>query len=348
DFTIVLLGAVEQWLLPLSLHFLHATGLTQERLKVNRTTTNLLRLLRLLRLMRLLRLIRDIPPLHTLAVGILESLQGMTWVFLLALLVLYSCGIMCTQLIGHRLLVGEDCPQAVVDIFPHVGESMFVLFKVMNADAQVLDPLFEYMQISKMITAYFMILANWAILAILTAVVSENLINACAPPGTQPGGRRIEAQAARAASLSCFEKAMETDPSFREYREYQEMEEGNEVELLPAETQRLGFWQRCGVRLLCLTLLCYFLPMLSFIPLAIFGGVQLPSPWDSGYNQGTPVQVAPPAKEMPSGRWYWNLPLASMVLIFFPLTVVAILYHLKMRAVRRQQMIDSLLSAECV
>lgn len=37
-----------------------------------------------------------------------------------------------------------------------------------------------------------MILANWAILAILTAVVSENLINACAPPGTQPGGRRIE------------------------------------------------------------------------------------------------------------------------------------------------------------
>lgn len=180
DFTIVLLGAVEQWLLPLSLHFLHATGLTQERLKVNRTTTNLLRLLRLLRLMRLLRLIRDIPPLHTLAVGILESLQGMTWVFLLALLVLYSCGIMCTQLIGHRLLVGEDCPQAVVDIFPHVGESMFVLFKVMNADAQVLDPLFEYMQISKMITAYFMILANWAILAILTAVVSENLINACA------------------------------------------------------------------------------------------------------------------------------------------------------------------------
>lgn len=52
-------------------------------------------------------------------------------------------------------------------------------------------------------------------------------------------------------------------------------------------------------------------------------------------------------QEMPAGRWYWNLPLVSMLLILVPLAVVFVLYHLKMRAVRRQQMIDSLLS-ECV
>ena len=65
-----------------------------------------------------------------------------------------------------------------------------------------------------------------------------------------------------------------------------------------------------------------------------------PCPW--------PHVAIPDPKEMPTGRWYWNLPLVSMILILFPLAVVFVLYHLKMRAVRRQQMIDSLLSAECV
>ena len=85
----------------------------------------------------------------------------------------------------------------------------------MNADTGPLDPLFHAMPVSKLFTACrqlsfhsaglgphgtlrltqcaadtlaifpvvdlgFMILSNWAILAILTAVVSENLISACA------------------------------------------------------------------------------------------------------------------------------------------------------------------------
>ncbi|CAJ1430405.1 unnamed protein product [Effrenium voratum] len=103
--------------------------------------------------------------------------------------------------------------------------------------------------------------------------------------------------------------------------------------------------QWVGVRVLCLVLTCYFLPMLAFIPLAVFGGIQMPSPWAGDYNREAPVKSAP-SKEMPSGKWYWNLPLVSMVLILLPLAVVFALYHLKMRAIRRQQMIDSLL--ECV
>ena len=74
------------------------------------------------------------------------------WVFLLALLVLYAFGILCTQLIGHRLLV-TTAPEDVVEIFPTVGESMFVLFKVMNADTEILEPLFGYLQASKLVTA---------------------------------------------------------------------------------------------------------------------------------------------------------------------------------------------------
>ncbi|CAE7733548.1 unnamed protein product [Symbiodinium necroappetens] len=183
DLLIVLLGVVEQWVLPVVGFSLYMSGAVEEAPfatdKPQTQAMRLLRLARLLRLMRLLRLIRNIPPLYTLAMGILESFQGMTWVFLLALVVLYTCAILCTQLIGHRLVVPVDFPESASQVFPTVGTSMFVLFKVMNADTQPLDPLLNAMPISKLFTAWFMILSNWAILAILTAVVSENLISAC-------------------------------------------------------------------------------------------------------------------------------------------------------------------------
>ncbi|CAE7039535.1 unnamed protein product [Symbiodinium natans] len=100
---------------------------------------------------------------------------------------------------------------------------------------------------------------------------------------------------------------------------------------------QLNFCQRCGIRVLCLVLTCYFLPMLSFIPLVVFGGVQLPSPWEKGYNKEAPVATVP-AAEMPSGQWYWNLPLVTCILLFLPTGIVAVLYQLKMRTIRRQHM----------
>ena len=37
----------------------------------------------------------------------------------------------------------------------------------------------------------------------------------------------------------------------------------------------------------------YFIPMLSFIPLALFGGLHTPSPWDGHYNQDAPEPNLP-------------------------------------------------------
>ncbi|CAK9082802.1 unnamed protein product [Durusdinium trenchii] len=94
--------------------------------------------------------------------------------------------------------------------------------------------------------------------------------------------------------------------------------EGGHFSLKPDELESDGHeltrCQRCGIGTLCLVLTCYFLPMLSFIPLALFGGVQTPSPWQGQYNKDAPVPVMP-SKEMPSGRWYWNLPLVSLILV---------------------------------
>ncbi|CAJ1380987.1 unnamed protein product [Effrenium voratum] len=124
---------------------------------------------------------------------------------------------------------------------------------------------------------------------------------------------------------------------------FQEMQpEGEE----PNELQQLSIFQRCGIGMLCFVLTCYFIPMLSFIPLAIFGGLHTPSPWAGQYNQEAPVPVVP-SKEMPTGRWYWSLPMASLVLILVPTGIVFTMYKLKMRSMRRQQLAEGFVE-DCV
>merc|ERR1740138_1496747 len=103
-----------------------------------------LRLARLLRILRLVRLVKNIPPLFTLIVGILQAMQGMAWVLVLTAVFLYA----------------------------------FALFKVMNGDTEPVEPLFQALPISKLGFVLYMVVSSWAILSILTAVVSENMINA--------------------------------------------------------------------------------------------------------------------------------------------------------------------------
>ena len=98
---------------------------------------------------------------------------------------------------------------------------------------------------------------------------------------------------------------------------------------------RLSLCQRFGIGTLCLVMTCYFIPMLSFIPLALFGGLQTPSPWDGNYNKEAPKPTIP-AEEMPSGRWYWNLPLVSLILLLVPSGIIFAMYQLKMRSLRSQ------------
>lgn len=178
DLVIVISGVVDMWILPLlgslSSFFDHSLPSSENHLQ----GMVVLRLLRLLRILRVIRLIRDVPPLFLLLKGIIQSLQGIGWVTVLTFLVLYTFALLTTRLIGHGLLMPSDVPDDVLEVFPTVPESMFVLFKVMNGDTSPLSSLFDLEPWTKVGCAGFMILSNWAILAILTAVVSENLINA--------------------------------------------------------------------------------------------------------------------------------------------------------------------------
>merc|ERR1712118_534444 len=74
------------------------------------------------------------------------------------------------------LLPGET-QELAKTLFPSVPESMFVFFLVMNGDQSIVEPLLNYMPSLKVFFVFFTVASSWAILSILTAVVSENMIS---------------------------------------------------------------------------------------------------------------------------------------------------------------------------
>jgi len=136
----------------------------------------ILRTMRLLRVMRLLRLLRSVKPLHRLLVGVVEAMHGMQWVLLLTFILLYASAIVFTILVGKGLIF-EEIPEGAEENFGSVMQSLFMLFKLMNDDQSVADSIITTVP-GKIIFMGFMVVSNWAILAILTSVVSDNMISA--------------------------------------------------------------------------------------------------------------------------------------------------------------------------
>eukprot|EP00746_Dinoflagellata_sp_MGD_P145120 gnl/MRDRNA2_/MRDRNA2_77771_c0_seq1.p1 gnl/MRDRNA2_/MRDRNA2_77771_c0~~gnl/MRDRNA2_/MRDRNA2_77771_c0_seq1.p1 ORF type:complete len:620 (+),score=129.78 gnl/MRDRNA2_/MRDRNA2_77771_c0_seq1:111-1970(+) len=183
DFFIVMSGVIDQWCIPV----LQATGLEKkgeggEKMGV---IVMLMRMLRLLRIVRLFRLVRIVRPLYELAQGVLEAVQGMFWVLVLMVMVLYAIAILCTRLIGHGVILPD--PEALAkdaelvdirELFRTVPDSMFALFGSMSSWSLIqLNPLFEDMPLLKPIFVLFYVYSAWALLAVMTGVVSENMIS---------------------------------------------------------------------------------------------------------------------------------------------------------------------------
>lgn len=181
DFVIVVGGVVDQWMVPTIMFIQEAlfdehSSVNADAADVSRIMTTL-RLARMLRILRLARLVRNMPPLFDLATGVLMAMQGMFWVLVLTALLLYVFAILCVRLIGEGIVFPTgQAPPEIVQLFPNIGQSMFVLFIVMNGDMGPLDDLFVDLPQSKFAFAMFIVVSNWAILAIFTAVVSENMI----------------------------------------------------------------------------------------------------------------------------------------------------------------------------
>jgi len=178
DFTIVLGGIIDEWMMPAISLIQTLMGMKKAPMFEVGEIMTTLRMARLLRILRLVRLVKNVPPLFTLIVGILQAMQGMAWVLVLTAVFLYAFALLSVRLIGHGLLFGGMAPPEVAAIFPSVPQSMFVLFKVMNGDDTIIEPLFQALPMSKLVFVLYMVVSSWAILSILTAVVAENMINA--------------------------------------------------------------------------------------------------------------------------------------------------------------------------
>merc|ERR1719478_168059 len=76
------------------------------------------------------------------------------------------------------MIYGDEGPtQEALDVFGSVSQSLFSLFELMNGDTSVIEPI-KHLVIGRLIFAAFMVISNWAILAILTAVVSDQMMSA--------------------------------------------------------------------------------------------------------------------------------------------------------------------------
>jgi len=183
DFAIVVGLMMDLWLAPVLQFWHHVSGQPPSGLDSSMPLVKpymerlilMLRIARLLRFLRLVHLMKSIPPLHALMLGLRQSLQGMVWVFLMTLALLYLAAVLCVTLIGHGLAFGSNPPMSVAKIFPTVLDSMYVLFQVMQGDTSDLLPLFEAVPISKAIFAAFMVISSWALMALLVAVVSASV-----------------------------------------------------------------------------------------------------------------------------------------------------------------------------
>lgn len=184
DLCIVVCGAFDQWFMPLyqavKASIDKVEGTHQGRSKMT-VIFMLLRMARLLRIVRLFRLIKIIQPLYELAQGILEALQGMFWVLVFMIMTMYACAMLCTLFIGDgELFALETAPEdtaAFREMFQTVSSSLFALFGTMSSwSLTKLVPLFKEVPAFRLFFVIFYIYSSWALLAVMTGVVSENMI----------------------------------------------------------------------------------------------------------------------------------------------------------------------------
>jgi len=224
DFTMVAGGAIELWVLPLI--FLVMTLITGEACDFSNSLSDgmkFLRMFRLLRVLRLVRLLRTIRPLYNLLLGTFEALKAMQWFMVLVMVTIYAWGITWTVLIGRDMLpppMTGNLTHRTIDkalyaeahrLFGTVPDSMFSLFKLMNADTSVVATMTHTYQ-GQLLAACFIILANWALLAILTSVVCDNMFRSSAKVDEEYAKEQAgELRKSRIARLEVIFSKLDTD-----------------------------------------------------------------------------------------------------------------------------------------
>lgn len=147
--------------------------------------------LRMLWLLRMVRLIGLVPQLHELFHGVLDALQGLFWVLVFMVLLLYAVAILTTRLIGQVELSEEA--QEIQLLFKDTGTSMMTLFNIMTAwSLDPLLPFFDLVPAAKPWFVMFYIFEGWVLLAVMTGTVSFRMISSKAKIDTSEAEMQAE------------------------------------------------------------------------------------------------------------------------------------------------------------
>merc|ERR1719387_2998466 len=97
----------------------------------------------------------------------------MFWVLVLTFVALYALSIVTTRMMHG---ITATLPDETRGLFATIPASMFSLFAVMNKqDWAQINPLLELLPWTKPIFVIFTIYCSWALLSVMTGVVSDNM-----------------------------------------------------------------------------------------------------------------------------------------------------------------------------
>lgn len=179
DFTIANIAIIDTWILPL--------------VQDQKSSLGAFKVFRLLRLLRMLKVMHMIPELMTVVEGLMSSIKSMFWIFMLLVIVLYSAGICCVEVIGNQAGGYPGRTENIPDIRANVVDSfntylyfgsvirsmVSLLNVVLMADWNtVIRPVFE---VQSYMIAFFVLLAllcSFGLFNVIIGVVVERTTEA--------------------------------------------------------------------------------------------------------------------------------------------------------------------------
>jgi len=168
DFSLVLIGVLDTWIMPLA-------GTT-----TNIRFVTLFRLLRLMRLFRLLRVLRFLKELMLLVSGIASAMRAMVWGMFLLAITIFMGSLLITKLVGKECCDADDTFQ---DPFysDHFGSVVRTAFTLFQFTMEFQPDICRFTWPDGMGLTFFFIVytlfTNLTLLNIIASVIVENILN---------------------------------------------------------------------------------------------------------------------------------------------------------------------------
>lgn len=178
DFSLVLTGSLDLWILPIFTSGASGTSTVGTKLSVLRA----LRIVRLMRVLRVIRLFRMFQQLYLIMQAFHKAFQVVLLISILVMILDYVCAILLTQGVGHCSEKWEDPAdqEKILIWFGTIGRSMQSLFVVMtlsNWDRMVLTLIKVYP--ASMIIGFFVLyimITSYTMLSLITAIITDSLV----------------------------------------------------------------------------------------------------------------------------------------------------------------------------